>query len=501
MAYIYSDDIELTVEKTEKLIPASVSLMLSELTDECKNLLDETVNSSKSDCRAIHKIAKVNSLTDTADKAWQVLMRNFQEFAATDTFKDLTETELQEYIRDEDLNVASEDPVFEAVVTWVKHDMDNRQNRFDGLMEYLTLSHCSLSFLAGVVLNEPLVKSGNCFQNVTKAMQVQATSASLQIGTPRKGYTSTTVEYTVDESKTPNDTLAPEGCGNVVNGPIYSLHWVDEPKRDTLVAVYKNQIWKLHDGENRFVRENVYGTQFLPGSAACSAGDNLFLTGGEVNSKTQSACKEISLSTLDWFVRPDMNHERSNHATVCVGDTVFVLGGDDDCKDRLPMRSVEYLDPNSGRWLPTTDMPEAEANITAVRYRQFIFVFETYDDSKRTFAFDTLTKRWKRRRNMPRYCKWGSSVVYGDRIYVLGGQRRTCMSYDPDQDTWRIHSRCDMKHADATAVVWKDRILVCGGRDESSLIEEYDPVRDTWCTWRYQLPHCINVYVMLAVKL
>ena len=89
--FIYSGKIELTVEKTEKLIPASVSLMLSELTDECKKFLDQKVTSDTLVCSTIHRIAKANSLTHTADKACQVLMRNFQEFAATDAFKNLTE--------------------------------------------------------------------------------------------------------------------------------------------------------------------------------------------------------------------------------------------------------------------------------------------------------------------------------------------------------------------------------------------------------------------------
>ncbi len=165
VAYIYSGKIQLTVKKIEKMLPASVSLMLPELTDECKTFLDEAVNNDTSDCSAVYKLAKANSLTKTADKAWQVLRRNFQDIAATDAFKDITETELQEYIRDEELNVAFEDPVFEAVVTWVRHDVNKRQNRFESLMEHITLSHCSLNFLGDVVMKEPLVQASSCFQN------------------------------------------------------------------------------------------------------------------------------------------------------------------------------------------------------------------------------------------------------------------------------------------------------------------------------------------------
>ncbi len=533
VSYIYRGNIELTVEKTEKLIPASVSLMVPELTADCKNFLDEKVNSDTADCSAIHKIAKANSLANTADKAWQVLRRNFQEFAVTEAFKDLTESELQEYLRDEELNVASEDPVFEALVTWVRHDLDDRKAKFDGLLQNIKLSHCSLSFLGGVVMTDPLVQS--CLQNVAKAMHVQATTPSLHLGTPRKGYPSTKISAKEECAKVGDDTtgvkkvVATEVCAEVADES-------KRMKRDTLVAVFKNQIWKLHDDEAHWVKEKLSGVKMLPYSAACLAGDDVVLTGGELQNRAHKQCMKLSLSTLNWTVLPDLNEARRSHAAVCVGDTVYVLGGECDCgpmqyaayapsgvygygpkqygghpiasiqypRDPMvePMRSVEYLDMQTGAWLRSvsTDMSKPKPSLTAVRYMNTIYVFETYASAKKTCAFDTMTQRWRNKRNMPRYCTDGCSVLYGDRIYVLGGDEKSCMSYDPNQDTWEIHSSCVVDHARGTAVVWKNKILLCGG-ESTSVIEEYDPRRDTWNKWRHQLPHWIKEHAMFAVKL
>ncbi len=36
-------------------------------------------------------------------------------------------------------------------------------------------------------------------------------------------------------------------------------------------------------------------------------------------------------------------------------------------------------------------------------------------------------------------------------------------------------------------MVWKDRILLCGG-EGTSVIEEYNPDTDTWSEWKPQLP-------------
>ena len=78
-------------------------------------------------------------------------------------------------------------------------------------------------------------------------------------------------------------------------------------------------------------------------------------------------------------------------------------------------------------------------------------------------------------------------MVYRNRIYVLGGPQNCCMSYNPDQDQWETHSKPAVSPVIPSAVVWKDRILLCGGLN-TSVIEEYNPDTDTWSEWKYQLP-------------
>ncbi len=73
------------MEKTERLILASVSLMLPELTNICKNFLHYTGDNDTSACIIIHRVAKVIVLEDIEDKAWHVMLKKFQEVAVTDS--------------------------------------------------------------------------------------------------------------------------------------------------------------------------------------------------------------------------------------------------------------------------------------------------------------------------------------------------------------------------------------------------------------------------------
>ncbi len=94
VSFIYSGRADLTVEKAEKLIPASVSLMLPELTNMCKDFLLDEVDNDALACIAIWRISQANSLADLSDKAWQVMLEKFPTLTATDDFKWMSETEL-----------------------------------------------------------------------------------------------------------------------------------------------------------------------------------------------------------------------------------------------------------------------------------------------------------------------------------------------------------------------------------------------------------------------
>ncbi len=461
VSFIYSGRVQLTVEKTEKLLPAGVSLMLPELTNMCKDFLLHTVDNDTSACIAIRRISKANSLPEMSDKAWWMMLENFPKLITTKDFKGMSETKLKEYISDKRLNVSSEDPVFEALLTWVKHDVENRKSRFDNLVENIKLSNCSPNFLRDTVRKEPLMQSMNCLNLLADVGMFYASFHTHQQGTGRRDYSGD----------------------------------------NTLIAVYEDQCFTLRDGESEWTCQDSSTGKSLKYSSACMMGNGIVITAGHNNEYAEylsNKCWKLTLPTLNWTALPDLNMARRDHATVCVGNQVYVLGGWDG---EEPLSSVEYLVEESGAWQITSHMPSEVDEHTAVNYKHFVYVFGGSSNSQETFMLDTVTKKWSRKADMPGSCTRGSSVVYSDRIYVLGGKENCCMSCDPDQDQWKTHSKPAAKHHLASAVVLKDRILLCGGM-HTSVIEEYNPDTDTWSEWNHQLPKATNLPpVVFAVNM
>ncbi len=445
--FVYNGRIQLALEKAEKLLPASVSLMLPELTNMCEDFLLHKLDDDKSDCLDIHRIAKHNSLEKAAEKARDLITEHFQEVSKHDAFKEMSETDLQDYISDERLYVGNENPVFEAVVNWVRHDVENRKSSFEKLMENVNLSHCSKQFLSEVVRTEELMQTVNtCLRHLSDAMSHHMTSPQ-QFDTARIGY------YT---------------------------HF-------TPIVVYDDNAYTFKGRESEWVTNISSAGKMLEWSSACMTGDGIVITGGyDDSTKYCTQCWKLTLPILKWSALPDLNVARCQHATLCVGNQVYVLGGWNDRR----LASVEYLDEQNKSWQVTCDMPSVLNWHTAVTHKHFIYVFGGYTfpgPSLATFMLDTVNKKWTRKAEMPDHCRYGCSVVNGNRIYVLGGYENCCMSYDPDQDQWQSRSEPAVSHETPSAVVWKDRILLCGGRD-TSVIEEYNPNTDTWSGWKHQLP-------------
>ncbi len=473
VTYIYSGDIELTVTKTEKLLPASVSLMLPELTKECKTFLGER-NSNISDCIAVYYIAKDNSLENTANEAWENMLDNFQDIIRTNAFKELSETELQKYIGDKDLKVGSGEPMFEAVVSWVRHDMDNRKDRFPTLLEHVTLSHCSIDFLNDVAMQEPLMRNvdGSMYR-IFEALASQA--RPLQLGA-------------LGEMDHGNNSLLAICLMHGKHSYNYSL-----------------QCWVLTGGATKWLKKTAMAGDIYIGPftcvSICRVRDGILITG---NGSLGNMNKKLSLPTLNCTDVSGFNVPRYYHASVFVGGRAYVLGG----HNNGALNCVEYLDEKTGSWCATTDLPIPLAEHTAVDYKHFIYVFggagidRSRTWSKATFAFSTVSKTWSRKANMPQYCTKGCSAVYKDRIYVLGGDCECFMSYTPEWNQWSRISRPRVNLKSGCAVVLGDRILLCGsgGYDDTTVIEKYNPVTDTWTELKPSLPQT-DCRALFAVRL
>ncbi len=485
VSYLYTGYINITDDNAKGVITGCKILELASACDTCETFALRMVNPGN--CIGLYKIATAHNFHHLSAKALHVMENNFNAVVSGREFFTLSETELTSYIQNGNLKIPNEDPVFEAVISWIRHQPQGRKSSFSRLITHVHLRYCSPHYLTKVVSKEPLMDNHEC-QKILVAGLVHHTAAALPDGRkqpdtgPRKGYTKTDTLITIGGRSYPGD-------------------------------VFHTDCWCLEEAGWR-VMQKCPMPLLLQLFTACVVREGILVTGGYNGSTPVSQCWLLSTSTYQWSSLPDLNSGRARHASVSVGGQVYVIGGEGS--DGKEMSSMECLKTFCGKWETFPDLPKAVVHPMAVSHGQYIYVFGGTDmewnHSQSVFAYGANSKSWQKLADMPQICFFGSAVVWKDSVYIVGGFRQSCMCYDPVLAQWSTLSQCSHEHADGPALVWKDRILVCGGRsncekDEeeddtddaeegeedgiangTSVIEEYDPETDTWTVSQIELP-------------
>ena len=195
---------------------------------------------------------------------------------------------------------------------------------------------------------------------------------------------------------------------------------------------------------------------------------------------------------------PPLITARRYHRSVSLGDSVYVVGGK-GVGDKV-VGIVECLNIRRRQWSAMAEMPHAVSDPAVTTCGNKVFVFGGLDaqdvDLCCTQVLDTTRGQWSTRSDSPDACELGAAVTLNDVIYVVGGFNGTCLKYSPATDTWTRPSQPREEHGNAPAVVWRGCILVAGGGgpdSESSVIEQYDPLTDTWSLMKLESHDMLNV--------
>ena len=116
-----------------------------------------------------------------------------------------------------------------------------------------------------------------------------------------------------------------------------------------------------------------------------------------------------------------------------------------------------------------------------------------------TQNYNVVSGQWEVKAKMPKPCPYGSAAVVKEKIYVIGGGSRCCMSYSPTEDTWSVHSLPKQPRNYCAAVVWKGKIILGGGGGKNDL-EKYDTGTNKWSTWQPALPVGMNFHTLITVN-
>ena len=155
--FIYTGVIKITPFNVKDLVSASNYLLMTSLKEVCVSFMKSILNPSN--CLGIETAANTYDCNELRRMAHQYCYENFVAVAQTDEFKRLPLDQLEMLLSSEETQVEREEQIFEALLTWLKHDFPKRKDKFGKLSQFIRFPQMSPYYLADHVETEEIVQS------------------------------------------------------------------------------------------------------------------------------------------------------------------------------------------------------------------------------------------------------------------------------------------------------------------------------------------------------
>ncbi|XP_023421178.1 kelch-like protein 17 isoform X3 [Cavia porcellus] len=376
--FAYTAEIVVGEGNVQTLLPAASLLQLNGVRDACCKFLLSQLDPSN--CLGIRGFADTHSCSDLLKAAHRYVLQHFVDVAKTEEFMLLPlkqapsglpghtgpslglrsegpHLQVLELVSSDSLNVPSEEDVYRAVLSWVKHDVDTRRQHVPRLMKCVRLPLLSRDFLLGHVDAESLVRHHpDCKDLLIEALK-------FHLLPEQRGVLST--------SRTRPRRC--EGAGPVLfavgGGSLFAIHgdceaydtrtdrWHVVASMSTRrarvgVAAVGNRLYAV-GGAERYDPLTGTWTSIAAMSTrrryvrVATLDGNLYAVGGYDSSSHLATVEKYEPQVNSWTPVASMLSRRSSAGVAVLEGALYVAGGNDGTSC---LNSVERYSPKAGAW-------------------------------------------------------------------------------------------------------------------------------------------------------
>lgn len=130
--YAYTNCLTINEANVQELLQAADQLNAHEVVHACCMFLEGLMRPEN--CIGIWKYATVCVHPELRCKAYSYILQHFEQIAMCDEFLQLSANELADIIEKDNLIVMKETKVYEAILRWTYHDLQEREAHFQTLM-------------------------------------------------------------------------------------------------------------------------------------------------------------------------------------------------------------------------------------------------------------------------------------------------------------------------------------------------------------------------------
>ena len=322
--YIYTGETSIDSSNAQDLVMVADYLIIPSLKTKAAVFLEGTLNASN--CLALESFASRYNCESLKQASVTYKIPNFVYVTKSADFRLLNSEKVKELICMDEINVAEEEEVYEAVMTWVKHDVPSRECLLPELLKCVRLFSMSKYRLRKILDEELVSKNPICTRIFLNALDF---------------------------------FLFPDRFEDITLKPRLSLE-----KYECVVVLTGGVIMGLEEQTRSYCfvpsTESWVSLPMMPcprshhGAAVC-AGLLYVMGGGE---STPVCCfnpKQNKWSTLD------ITLDKNDCSVTSFNEELYVIGGEVDS-----WRDVQIYNPTVDEWRQGASMETARAGHNAV---------------------------------------------------------------------------------------------------------------------------------------
>ncbi|KAF7213837.1 kelch-like protein 40b [Nothobranchius furzeri] len=440
LKYLYTSKINVTEQNVQDIFAVANMYQIPSIFTVCVSFLQKRL--SISNCLAVFRLGLMLDCPRLAVSARNYALERFQLISRDEDFLQLRPSELAAILTNDNLNVETEEVVFDALMNWVSRDTENRLKELPDLLDCIRLRLVTDEFLKEKVEKHELISSSPELQQKLQLVR-DARAGKMP-------------ELKKDKSKKEDGGAATD----VDNGE-------KEEEEDLLPAILNDN---LRFG--MFARNLI----LMINNAGAVAYD-----------PSENDCFMASLST----------QIPKNHSSLVTKENqVFVVGGlfvdEENKEDPLSSYFLQY-DPVGSDWLGMPPLPSPRFLFGLGEAENSIFVLGGKDLKEENIldsvlVYDRQSFKWGESESLPYPVYGHSTISHNDVVYVIGGKGdKSCLkdmcAYDAKRFEWKQLAPMKTARSLFGATLHKDQIYVAAGVTDDGLtdsVEVYDIATNTW---------------------
>ncbi|XP_074036531.1 kelch-like protein 10 [Leptinotarsa decemlineata] len=463
LVYVYLRKLDINQDNVYSLLITADYLSILGVLELCCKFLENNLNPRS--CIGVLMFARNHFCRELVNYTWKYIMKNFAQISTeSDEILTLSLSELQEIINSDDLNVKSEETVWETILRWIDYDIDARKQHIVSLMKCIRLGLLDTQFFLERVKEHPYVSG--CDESRPMIIETLKFLYDLEMITHRDGEV---VTPEIARPRVPHEILF--AIGGWSGGSPTNFMETYDTRADRWVKVEE---------------VDPTGPRAYHGTAV--VGFHIYVIGGFDGMDYFNSCRCFDAVNKVWKEVAPMHARRCYVSTAVLENLIFAMGGYDGHHRQNTAEKYNHL---NNQWSLIAPMNMQRSDASACNLNGKIYItggFNGQECMHSAEVYDPEFNQWSLISPMRSRRSGVSCIAYHGQVYVIGGFNgisRMCSGekFNPQTNTWVPIPDMYNPRSNFAIEVIDDMIFAIGGFNGVTTIyhvECYDEKTNEW---------------------